>query len=105
MTPGERMKNWAEALMTLWPIILFLIGAGAYGNSETVKRWVHGPDDVVPTEMTENEHNGAINAKFQELEEAIAALKAESSGSDKSLNARLQSQINANTQAIEWLKN
>jgi hypothetical protein len=92
-------------LRVMLPLIITLLGGTLYGNSATVKQWVHGPDDVVPTEMTENDHNAAINAKFQELEEAIAALKAESSGSDKSLGARLQSQINANKQAIEWLKN
>jgi tRNA(Ser,Leu) C12 N-acetylase TAN1 len=90
MTPGERMKNWAEALMTLWPIILFLIGAGAYGNSETVKQWIHGPDDVVPVEMTDNEHNTKINAKFSEIEERIEKLEAESERDD----GGLQSQIN-----------
>jgi hypothetical protein len=53
--------------------------------------------------MTENEHNAKINAKFQELEDVIAALKVESKKGDGNLSARLQSQINANKQAIsKW---
>jgi hypothetical protein len=90
-------------LRVMLPLIITLLGGTLYGNSATVKRWVHGPGDIVPTEMTENDHNAAINAKFQEIEKAIEALKAESQKGDGNLNARLQSQINANTQAIsKW---
>lgn len=91
--------------MTLWPIVLFLIGGTVYGNSETIKRWVHGPDDVVPVEIDQHEYNSKINAKFLELEESIAELKEELAKVDDTNRSRLQSQINSNKKEIEWLKN
>ena len=47
LSPGERAHNWAQALVTLWPVILALLGGAVYGNSEAVRNFIHG--EPIPT--------------------------------------------------------
>jgi len=71
ITPGERAGNWAQALMTLWPLIIALVGAGAYGNSETIKHWVHGeplpetPGEISP--LMGDEIHPEVRAKIESI--------------------------------------
>ena len=102
---SERVHNWVQSAAALWPILIALLGGAVYGNSDTVKRWVHGPDDVVPVEVDQHELNSKINAKFLEIEGNIEKLEAEYERMDERNRAKLQSQINANRKDIEWLKN
>ena len=99
LTPSERAINWAKALAIIVP----LFGAGVFaGNTKTVHKWL-APDDVLPVDTTENERNAAINAKFQELEDAIKVLEADSKLRDGNINVRLKSLIDANSTAIsKW---
>lgn len=106
---SERVHNWVQSAVALWPIIIALVGGTVYGNSETVKRWVHGADDIIPSEENFNQQVihaiEQINGKLNELQEGQARLEAESKKDDSTVRSRLQSQINANKEQIEWLKN
>ena len=90
LTPGERAINWAKALAIIVP----LFGVGVFaGNTETVHKWLAGPDEIVPVEVDQNQHNAKINAKFLEIEERIEQLEAELERADSTNYARLKSRI------------
>ena len=94
LSPGERAHNWAQALVTLWPILLALVGGTVYGNSETVRSWIHGADDIVPSEAGFNEQVihaiEQINLKLDEQDARMDKLQKR----DSSDQYKLQSQIN-----------
>ena len=75
LSPGERIKNWMEALAAVWPIVLFLLGGAVYGNSDTVRAWIHGPDEIAPVEQSYNEVFNKINQKFLEQDERMDKLE------------------------------
>jgi hypothetical protein len=93
LSPGERAHNWAQALVTLWPVLLALMGGAVYGNSETVRNWIHGADDIVPSEAGFNEQVihaiEKINDKLAEQDALIGKLKSR----DYSDQKKLQTQI------------
>ena len=100
LTPGERIKNWMEAAAAAWPIILFLLGGAVYGNSETVKRWIHGePLPEIEGEVsgfTEEDIHPAVRqriealiAKVAELEKRDNSINAHGNKHDKEQDARL----------------
>ncbi|MGI9317651.1 MAG: hypothetical protein ACR2QW_09990 [bacterium] len=47
LTPGERFKNWVSGLITLWPIVLFLIGGTAAVNRDA---FIQKTDDTTVVE-------------------------------------------------------
>ena len=100
LTPGERAKHWAEAAMTMWPVILFLLGGTVYGQSETVRNWIHGADDIVPSEAGFNEQVihaiEKINEKLSEQDAEMKKLKSR----DYTDQQKLQKQIDAITKLV-----
>lgn len=89
MTLGERAVNWSKALVTIWPIILMLIGGTVYGNVESVRTWIHGPDEIAPVQQTYSEAFDKINKKFAEQDQEIKKLKSR----DFSDQQKIQKQI------------
>lgn len=94
-TPGERVEKWlsnAKIALALW---LALGGGIAYTASPAVKKWVHGADDIVPTEAGFNEQVihaiEVINNKLAEQEAQMKKLKSR----DYTDQQKLQSQIDA----------
>jgi hypothetical protein len=83
---SERVHNWVSSLVAIWPLILALVGGTVYGNSESVRTWIHGADDIVPSEQGFNEQVihaiEKINEKLAELESEIARANANSRARD-----------------------
>jgi hypothetical protein len=102
VTAGERAHNWAQALGTLWPIILALVGGTVYGNSETVRNLIHGTTveeadgqtEIVEGGMTFEQsvikNSQEVRTELDSIKADIQKLQARSRNSDGSL----QSQIN-----------
>lgn len=99
-TPGERVKNWCEAGVAIWPILVFFIGGTVYGNSETVRDFIHGDKEIdaigdvrAPTdEDMDQQQNRAINEIIEKLKKhdaQIANARRASTGDDEKQNARL----------------
>ncbi|MCZ6898267.1 MAG: hypothetical protein O7D95_06145 [Betaproteobacteria bacterium] len=85
-TTGQKVGQWLTNLSVLLPLIGALGAGTIYGNSETVKTWIHG-DKAVTTE----------DPVLQALLTANAAQEVASDELTKELEkqrASLQSQIN-----------
>ncbi|MCZ6897690.1 MAG: hypothetical protein O7D95_03125 [Betaproteobacteria bacterium] len=48
-TLGQKVHQWMTNVMVVIPLLGLLGGTAIYGNSETVKTWIHG-DKAVTTE-------------------------------------------------------
>jgi hypothetical protein len=100
ITPGERAHNWSQALVTLWPIILALLGGAVYGNSETVRNWIHGaqlePVGEVKVPTHDNFDQQTITAINQiiEVQKKHAAEIAKIRSHTNKHDSDLQNQIN-----------
>jgi len=108
MTPGERAKNWMQALMTVWPIILFLIGGTVYGNSEKVRQFIHG--EPLPEIIGEIDQpiSQDIHPEVRQKLESIINKLAEQDKSLKQLNNLSQqddSKLSERVKVIEALVN
>ena len=88
-------------LRFMLPLILTLFGGTLYGNSDTVKQWVHGKTvieadgqtEVIEGGMTFEEsvvkHSQEVRTELDQIKQDIIALQARSSSKD----GRLQQQI------------
>jgi len=99
---SERLKYCSSIigdLRIMLPIIITLLGGTVYGNSDTVKRWVHGPLPTVPGEVSNIveggfqeqviEHVRTNNEKLKEIEAKIKRLEAIRKTGDSALEARI----------------
>ena len=94
---SERVHNWVSSLVAIWPIVLALLGGTIYGNSETVRSFVHGKVDVPAGELADVEEGSdyaiairAINAKLLEHDEQLKAINARRVSGDSALEARVE---------------
>lgn len=81
LTAGERAINWAKALA----IVIPLIGIGAVGNSQTVKKMVYeqpkkeevkeAKREVAPAESEEKKAIKALIAEVNRISKEIDLLK------------------------------
>lgn len=94
-TPGERVEKWlsnAKIALALW---LTIAGGVAYTASPALKTWIHGADDIVPSEAGFNEQViHAIEKINEKLDEQDATMKKLQSR-DYTDQQKLQKQINA----------
>ncbi len=95
LTPGERFLNWCKGAVMVWPIIVPLLGGAIYGNSQTVKDIIHGPQ-LPDGELADLEVNdtqaviiNAINNKLKKHDAALASLKKLSEQGDTNLEQRV----------------
>ena len=88
MTAGERAKNWAAALVTLWPIIVVLLGTTGFLNREAIHKFVGGEETLpIPDGQLITPEEDAANDVFRaQVRQSIQAINAA---------------VNANTSAIE----
>ncbi len=110
LTAGERAINWSKALMTSWPIILFLIGGTAY-NAPAVKKLVHGAppptvEDVQPPEKPEYYRKSIedIITKIKQIQTDVDAVKSHSDVKDRNNYRALQKDIQELRSQVEAIK-
>ena len=79
-TPGERVGRWLSNIKIVIALWLSLGGALAYGTNDSVRNWIHGADDIVPSEEGFNQQViyaiEEINKKLTEQETKIKNLKS-----------------------------
>jgi len=87
ITMGERAKNWSSALITVWPIILVLVGGTAY-NSEKVRSFISGASlgtglDTYPQEVIQD-----VIDRVNDLEDRAVILGEDISATKIELSTR-----------------
>lgn len=88
-------------LRVMLPLLIALFGGTVYGNSETVKRWVHGPKIVEADGKTEVVEGGmtfeeSVVKNSQEVRLELDAIKADIiklQAKSRNVDGSLQAQI------------
>lgn len=77
LTPGERAKNWAQAAVTAWPIVLPLLGLLGYTNADEISRFINGKDTLpVPTGEVVTPTETTVDAWRAQAAQSLASMKA-----------------------------
>ena len=78
LSPGERAGHWASAAVTLWPVIVGLVGLLGYTNQETIKGWtgLAEPDGVTEIDTTAD-FEAQVQKFSQETVTSLEQLKAD----------------------------
>ena len=88
LTPGERFHNWVDGAVKLWPLIIPLLGASVYGNSETVRNFVKG-EQLTPVDGIHQPSEGDFEAQVRtSIADIVGELKKQSAR-----DARLEAEI------------
>ena len=107
LSPGERAKNWAGAAVTLWPILVFLLGLLGYTNADKITALAQpdGNTEIVNQNFEEQVQKfsqetvkrfEAQQKQIQQANKRISRLEDKAAHDDSGL----QSQINANRELI-----
>ena len=98
LSPGERAKNWASAAVTLWPILVFLLGLLGYTNADKIPGFAE--TEIVNNNL-ENEFTQFSRetvARLNRLEKQIKNIQTGSKTGDSSLRDELE-QLRAEVRA------
>ena len=102
LTPGERAHNWAQAAVTLWPVIVALIGLLGWTNKDSVMRWTglaeaDGKTEITATGPTFEDQvrkfSEEVRAELIRIESNSVAMDSQLQDADRRAISRLQAQI------------
>ena len=98
---SERLKNYASAFMTMWPLWVFLFGLLGYTNKDSITNWAGLAEADGETEIDANAQRWNDVAKFsEETKTRMDSIEAEI----KSLKASIQTLTEREDQDIADLQ-
>ena len=92
MTAGERAKNWAAALVTLWPVIAALLVTTGFLNKSAINEFIAGDEAILPIpdgQLVTPDEDAANNVFRAQVRQSLQAINAA---------------VNANTSSIESVR-
>jgi hypothetical protein len=102
LSPGERAQNWATALVTLWPVIVALIGLLGYTNRDHIRNMLTEADGKTEIDATGptfeaqvKKFSEEVRAELIRIEQNSAAIRRQMENSDRETLESLQAQIDA----------
>lgn len=100
LTPGERAKHWADALMKVWPVLLVLLGTLGYTNKDEIRGLFIVTDEGAGlVELSPFEHY--MQTELERLEGMIEVLKADTHIAIDGLGAKLAKRDSVNYQSLD----
>ena len=98
LPPSERMKNYADAVMKVWPVILVLIGGLGYTNKDEIKGMFFAEADgktEVENWKTMIKFSHEMREEIERIDGELAVLKAETAEQDANNYGSLARKIKA----------